>query len=503
MIPAHDRGPVPRVSRSRQVERALRRGKVLVLLAVLLPTLFLFLGLVIDGSLMLMEARDGRHVTDSAACASAWALSTGNGDPQVVGPEFVQVRNGLATAAVTVHVPPSTGAFVGRDGYVEVIAKSPYLTKFPRVAGLGGPFELYLRSVAGTEPATAGAAIVLLDPSPAPLSIAAVPLVLPSLPSLVAGLEVLGLGTVRVDGAILSNNEWGGVDEHGDPVGTTTPLLGPHAIACTPLLPLTRVHCRDLWVVGGIDNPLCYRDLDDLSKTAVKANRHPVSDPYASLPVPTTSSDPVNVNAALRGGVSVVSLPLLPPVTLRPGVYDWIEIVSGRVNFEPGVYVIRGVNPVTRIGLNMLAANVQARGVMFYITNGSSFSATTGLPDAADGDTAPAPAVTTLAPSAVVNVGLLGSRFSGLDSPGSPFNGLLLYQRRTDRRPVLFVQTNLSSSAPVAGNVYARWGHVLLAGIGRYESAFVCGTMRILDALDCRIEPPDLLPPATDVFLVE
>ncbi len=65
---------------------------------------------------------------------------------------------------------------------------------------------------------------------------------------------------------------------------------------------------------------------------------------------------------------------------MTPGVYDWIQVVSGKVVFNPGVYIIRSVNPVTQIGLSVLAGQVSANGVMFYITNTTTYSATSGAP---------------------------------------------------------------------------------------------------------------------------
>ena len=130
---------------------------------------------------------------------------------------------------------------------------------------------------------------------------------------------------------------------------------------------------------------------------------------------------------------------------LNPGVYDWIEIVTGRVVFNPGVYVIRGVNPLTRIGLNILAGRVTANGVMFYMTNSTGYSAGAGSPDSADGETVPAvPGLGSLLPSAVINIGLLGSQFTPLDDPSSPFDGMSIYQRRQDRRPIVILNDDLS-----------------------------------------------------------
>jgi hypothetical protein len=214
-------------------------------------------------------------------------------------------------------------------------------------------------------------------------------------------------------------------------------------------------------------------------------------------------SDPANVVSVNHGGVRVTGLPISPWTNLSPGVYDWIEVVSGRVRFLPGVYVIRGINPITQIALNLLAGQVQGDGVMFYITNSAAYSVASGLPDGADGETAPpAPGVLTLLPSAVINLLLPGSYLNGLESPGSPFDGMVVYQRRADRRPIAIV-TSLLSGPAISGSVYAKWGHVILATNGTMDATFVAGTMRIVTVLPTTISPQRPLPPAQDVFLLE
>jgi hypothetical protein len=108
-----------------------------------------------------------------------------------------------------------------------------------------------------------------------------------------------------------------------------------------------------------------------------------------------------------------------------------------------------------------------------------------------------------LAPSVLIDASLPGTRLSPLNSPGSPFHGMLLMQRRNDRRPILFVRQSLLGNAYIEGNVYAKWGHLILSGNGEFHSAFVCGSLRVLDVLNCDITPAVSLPPARDIFLVE
>jgi Flp pilus assembly protein TadG len=483
-----------------------RTGVVLALMAMMAPIALGIVGLLVDGGLMLSEYRADQNVADAAATAGAMDLLQGKSISVATqtSQTTVQQYNALPDAKVTVNNPPASGNYAGQSRYLEVLVSRQLSMNFVQMLGANAQQTISTRSVAGYETATQGGALVVLDPDPAPLSIPALPisLPLPSLPALIGGLEVLGAGTVQVQGAVLVNTKWGGVDENGRVAGLASP---PYGVACTPLIGLTSLAATDIRVAGGVDSLSNYHPLTSRGTNPVEGNRLAVPDPLSSLPAPTTSSDATNVNATLRGSVTVVGLPLIgPPVILQPGVYEWIEVVSGIAVFQPGVYIIRNVNPVTGMALSLVAGQITANGVMFYITNSSGYSATSGSPDSGDGETSPAgPYVTTLLPSVVVNLALTGSQFSPLSSSGSPFNGMMFYQRRQDRRPMIFVQESLLGGGTLQGTVYAKWGHVLLAGQGTYNARIASGTMRIVALLDMTIAPTTLFSSAYDVFLVE
>ncbi|MEX0718588.1 MAG: pilus assembly protein TadG-related protein [Planctomycetaceae bacterium] len=494
-----------------QLRRA-RGGKILVLFAVALPMLFGMLGLVIDGGMLFAERRSTQQVADAAAAAAARTLASGGSPAEAVAAatELVKTHNGLGSANVAVHVPPILGDHAGLSGYVQVEIDTSVKTAFMQVLGSDDSSNVVTRATAGYEPATVGAAVVVLDPNPPEISLAPLTITLPIplvLPGLLGGFEVLGLGTVQVDGAVLVNNTWGGVDEDGNPIGESQLL--EHAVRCMPLLPLTRLRATDIRVVGGVDDPDYYASTIPGESSPLQAGRLPVPDPYADLPAPTVGVDPANVRNQYYGGVTVINIPILfPPVVLEPGVYDWIQVVTGPVTFRPGVYIIRGAHPLTGIALNLLAGPVVADGVMFYITDTAAYSAVGGGPDSSDGETAPpAPEVLTLLPSVLINAAVLGNRLSGLNDPGSPFHGLLIYQRRTLRKPMVIASEQLLGGLlgqnSFSGTVYSKWGHVILALNGTYDARFVVGTLRCVNVLACRLAPTDLLPPAMDVFLVE
>lgn len=480
-------------------------GKILALFAVLLPVLMAVSGLVLDSGTLFNAHRLAQHAADAAACAAARSLCDENDESEAVDTavQYVHEYNGLADAGVTVSIPPTAGAFAGDPQAVEVEIRQPARAHFLAFLGGGQQPVVRARSVARIEPATAGAALVVLDPDPPQIAVPAVGSILPPLPALVGGLEAIGLGRIRVDGAIHVNTTWGGVDEEGARAGQSAPT--PWAVACPSVLISEKLQTRDLRVVGGIDDPDNYGPFAAGAPNPVRANRRAVPDPLKDLPVPTLGADPVNISSALRGGLRIADLPLIdPPRTLEPGVYDYLQIVSGHVTLRPGVYIIRSVDPLTGIALSILGGTVRAEGVMFYITDSAGYSPTSGSPNLLDGEAAPpAPAVLSVVPSTVINVALPTCRFRGLNDPSSPFDGLLIFQRRDDRRPVAVVNNLLLGGPAIDGTIYAKWGHVVLVGSGFQETRVVAGTLRLLSVTSSVIAPATLLPPAEDVFLVE
>lgn len=497
-------GPTQEQSRNDLRHSAPRNGKILVLLAVSLPAIFGLLGLIFDAGLLSADCHDLQQVTDAAATAAGYEIFQGSSSATATAQaeSCVKVWNGLSDATTTVNIPPTQGAYAGKTGYVEVVATRQVGTRFISLVGGNLTQQLRARSVASIQPSTADAAVVVLDKNPPSLSLTPIPLILPSFPALLGGLEVLGLGTVRVNGAVLVNTEWGGIDEEGNPCGKN--LGPPYSICCTPLLSLTKLTATDIRVSGGVDSVSNYGSYVPGKPNPLRANRSPIPDPLRSLPVPSTSSF-AGLNTTYRGGVSVVSLPLIiAPTVLQPGVYDWIEVLSGSVVFQPGVYIIRGKKPLTNISLNLVGGFITAEGVMFYITNSSDYSAASGVPDSGDGETSPSmPSLLNSIPGVVINAALIGSSFSPLSGTGSPFDGMLIYQRRQDYRAIVIANQQLLGGSTISGRIYAKWGHVLFAGNGSYDVSIAAGTVRLASVLAITLSPTNRFAAAKDVFLVE
>src|SRR5690606_29799317 len=120
------------------------------------------------------------------------------------------------------------------------------------LVGLSGSSTISCRSVAGFQPSKVGTAIVVLDPSPAPLAILGLPPLVAGLPAALGGMEVLGVGELTIQGAVNVNTNWRGMDESGTVVGKLGPAFS-HAISCTPLLGISSLRAPQIRVVGGVD----------------------------------------------------------------------------------------------------------------------------------------------------------------------------------------------------------------------------------------------------------
>src|SRR5690606_4319611 len=229
------------------------------------------LGLVFDGGLLMGDYRQAQHVVDGAATAAAMDLRLGKSNAEAVAAaeQFIAAAEGFDDASVTVAIPPAAGPYAGRAGFVEVSLRKPYQSFLIQVVG-AADVDFEVRAVAGLKSESPPTAIMVLDPDPSQLTIQSIPPLLPGPLTLLGGLEVEGLGEVSVDGTVIVNTTWGGVDENGDAAGESEPP--PYALTCMPLLPLTQLRAREIRVAGGVDVPENYGHFNAGEATPLDAN---------------------------------------------------------------------------------------------------------------------------------------------------------------------------------------------------------------------------------------
>lgn len=464
------------MSRTRRSIRTKRSGKILVIVAMLLPSLLLVVALVVEGGLALAMHGELRTISDS--CARVVALSIEDGANEVeaeaaVSSYISHQRHLPAAIQVEVHIPPTSGPYLGNGDFAEVLLTSP----LPFTLGSIWSDEartIQVRSVAGVEDVSLGARIVVLNEDDPP------------------GLSISGAGKVRVSGGVIINSSGGGLSENGEKID------GIAGYAAS-VVAHSGLWADDVQVRGGVNDPTSFFPLTPAGRPPLRTQCKSVQDPFCDLPLPSAT---LGVDQSLRGSVSV-SLGMAELgngnamegqwAVLRPGVYESIEIRGGKVRFEPGVYVLRGgkVNSLSITGGEVDGS----AGIMFYNT-GHDFEVSTGWPDSEAG--------------AISNP--TGSKFGGILinasadlqplSGSGPFSGILIYQRR-DNPQSIEIQGQ-GAGAGTAGTMYAKNALLKISGSGVLNGQFVVGRLAKTGFGDLSIETSAPAPTtARKTFLVE
>jgi len=301
--------------------RTRRRGVVTPWVLLSLTVIIGIVAFGLDGGRMLQERRRIQATADAAALAGAaqlyqnYRLWQGK-DPEAKAKDAalsIAAANGAANdgaaSVVTVNIPPKSGAFAGKDAYVEVIVQSKLQASFGRIF-TGSDVTVQARAVARGRPAKIG--VVTLSPSGA------------------GALTTTGNGILAVVNAAITVNSTDPValkvDSNGALIAEAIDIAGNYQISGNGL------------IVGPIH-------------TGVE----PSADPLATLPVPDLAAYPVQ---------SFSTLEINDKVTiLNPGVYKGGINIGGNssVTMKPGVYILDGGG--LQIGGN---ATLTAIEVMIY-----------------------------------------------------------------------------------------------------------------------------------------
>lgn len=474
-----------------------------MLFSVLLPALLSVSGLVIDVGMLLRETGRLEQMADAAATAAARDLLHGKSisDATATATAMVTANAGTVATDVTVHIPPVSGPHAGNGSYAEVLVSRSVDTNLLDVGTTLSTVSA--RAVAGHEAVTGDTAIVVLSDRPVSW--------LNQYDADDAGLYVTGSNTVNITGAILVNDESGQFDESWNKAGRGAGF--PYGAISS--IPLYAPHVR---VAGGVNDPTKF--FGTISGVPpLSANRMAVDDPLKDLPVPTVIVDSTNVLPDEYGGVRVringsgqtevyrtitgttEVLGVGIAAEFEPGVYDWIRIQSAPAQFAPGVYIVRSVNPTTGIGVDIQGGSVVMDGIMFYVTDNATYAPASGLPDADNTvEDAPTASWTTL-PGTQITLSA-NSRLKGLNDPASPYDGMVIFQRRSDRRWVR-LEYQGAVNGQLRGTIYTPAAKTSVYTDRDVHCQFAVATLRLYNYNGLDVYPPKPFPPARDVFLVE
>jgi Flp pilus assembly protein TadG len=297
-----------------------RRGNVCVLMAFCITILVGVAAIAIDGGAIMDDVQKGQAAADASALAAAeelyryWqtgqgfdinnaaknaalALAATNGYSND-GVNSIITPNAVDTAGKPLHgifMPPVSGAFANKAGYVEVVIQYNQKRNFSSIYG-SEKIPVRARAVAEGGWRAANAGILLLDPSSS------------------GALNVVGGGSMEVHGAPLI------VDSAASDAITTT---GGGSIWVSPNKSV------DVTGVPG------YGGSGTITGT-INSGVPPTPDPLAYLPEPT-----FNGSTASYGKLTVAGH---RTVTIDPGVYHQGITVSGEgtLVMNPGIYYMDG-----------------------------------------------------------------------------------------------------------------------------------------------------------------
>src|SRR5262249_52682294 len=148
-----------------------RRGAIAVKVAICLPVLLGVTALSLDGGMIYDKRRHSQAAADAAALAAAGVLFTTYTNSTTL--DDGKDPNGAAdnayaddqqTATVVVNIPPLSGPFTGRRGYVEVLITYHQQRGFSKMCGTGA-LLIGARAVAVGSWAPNNIGILVLDPT--------------------------------------------------------------------------------------------------------------------------------------------------------------------------------------------------------------------------------------------------------------------------------------------------------------------------------------------------
>lgn len=507
-----------RLAKNRRNRR--RRGAYLVLFALSMTVFLGILALVYDLALLNYYSKDCQNIADAAATAGARELAKGNSNNIAVSKsiEYLTILNQTDSTASDVRLPPSSGPYIGKDGYIEVTARKSVKTWFVRAALLG-PSSLVVtaRSVAGADLPPAQDTIISLNTAARP------------------GIAIASTSFLRVEGSIMANSNGGGKDEKGDPINNGS---NGYAVTVGTSISTPRgIFAKQVNSVGGVDYPQQIQPFDPSDALPLKTRVSIRRDPFSNLPTPVQSN---GVDSRLRGLVQIASTVVTGlsedasgqnriavqgesianglyiaqqgDVILHPGIYKRIWISGKRVFFVPGIYVFTP-NSAVYESFRVTGGVVIANGVLFYNT-GANYSSITGSPDISDLETPPpSTPTTTFAATWLTQVFRptpidtkkydYSTLYPGAQTVSSVFDGLVFHQRRHNTANMQI--TGSDTTTYFEGAIYGKWMKLTVSGKQLYRSKWIVDNLFVSGGSEITITP--LTPSTTTVntvaYLVE
>jgi hypothetical protein len=335
-----------------------RQAGVAVLAAIMLPVLFGMAALGTETVFLIYVRSEMQTAADSAALGAATALAKGY--PSNIATEAQGISgslgfvNGVSNVTVTVNNPPQSGAHAGLTSAVEVIISQPQTLDLIRYF-TSATFTVQARAVA-LEGTSGNYCVLAADTASA------------------TGVSISNGASLVLNSCSLAVN-----------------AIGPSALSVTGG---SNLRAQSVSVSGQAQ---VNNGASITAAGGVNVNQSPIADPYANVPMPTSSGCIFN---SLNIGWAATVQPL------SPGTYcNGLSIGNGAsVSLAPGIYYIKSGSFTVGGG-----STVTGSGVTIVLTQNTSGYATVNIGNGAN--------VTLSAPSTGATAGILF--FSDRNAPTS------------------------------------------------------------------------------------
>jgi len=322
------------------------RGSTSILIAIGLTALLGFAALGVDVSLWLRAKNNAQNAADAAANSAGAAAYQVNPTARILADVNAMAaangfQNGMNGVTVTLHNPPTSGAYAGNASAYEVIVTAPQ--KVYLASAMAG-------ATAPTVKGRAVAALVFKNPGP-------------TFPTCILGLSPLAnnVDVTFNGGSTVTAN---GCEVQADsPSSSSVNTNGGGSI-----------HAKAVRTVGGVSGG----NISVTDNPGIFTNQASIPDPYADRTIPSMpgASGPNKWSGAVHNTGSGN-----PPVMTINGNVD----VKGNTTLDPGIYIINngsfndtGQNTVTGNGVTIIltSSNPASDNGTFSVTGGAALNLT-------------------------------------------------------------------------------------------------------------------------------
>ena len=125
-----------------------RRGTVAVVVAISLPVLIGVAALGLDAGLLFIQKRQAQTIAEAVSMAAAYQLYLNSSNTSGATAAATALASNYGVTSPTISIPPTSGAFANKTGYVQVSVTTSSPRLFSAIWGAGNMSVRPARSLA-------------------------------------------------------------------------------------------------------------------------------------------------------------------------------------------------------------------------------------------------------------------------------------------------------------------------------------------------------------------